>query len=766
MAKVSPIQNDFSFGEVGPLFKGRVDSPRYKSGVDTCKNYIPLVQGPLTRRPGTVFVAAAKNSGGAVTKRLVPFQYSTEQAYVLEFGDLYFRVYRNRAQVTGPYEVVTTIPDTYVEAMQFVQSADVLYLVHPSMAPKKVSRTAATPTFTISDITFLNGPWLSENTTSTTLTPSGTTGAITVTASSTTGINGNTGFQTTDIGRFIRMSIGSSYGWGIITAPYISTTQVNVTVQSAYTSATATSRWQLGLFYSGNYPSSVVFHEDRLVFAGVPSNPQQIVASNVGKYETFDPSDVPGTITSSNSWSFTLNASDVDAVRWISSQGKGLVAGTVSSEWVLSPSSTGEAITPTSVNAKRVSNFGSANTRAVSVGKALMFVQSAKLKLIEFDYFFSQDSFSAQDLNLIASHITESGIVAVAFQREPYPIVWCVRDDGVLIGLTYYKNPDELKAGWHKHVLGGIGVTEPGGTYREYPGAQVRTIAVIPKSDGSSEELWLGVERTINGSRKYYIEYMNDFFMNSTDAEDAFFVDSGLTLDNPINIVGITAANPPVVTTASAHGFTTGDTVRIQYVTTMTEYNDQNFVVTVLSGTTFSLDGQDASALSAGFLGEAREVFSSVSGLSHLEGQTVSILGDGAVLVPQVVTAGAVSLSTPSARVQAGLAYNSDVKTLRAEAGATDGTAAGKTRRTHRLGMQLERTLGLNIGSDFDNLDPVIFRTTGDDMSQAVPLFSGIKSQSLQSNYDFDNQVCLRQDQPTPGTIVALMPQMVTQDRG
>src|SRR5690606_27123074 len=125
-----------------------------------------------------------------------------------------------------------------------------------------------------------------------------------------------------------------------------------------------------------------------------------------------------------------------------------------------------------------------------------------------------------------------------------------------------------------------------------------------------------------------------------------------------------------------------------------------------------------------------------------------------------------ITLDRPASKVHVGYAYNSDAQMLRIEAGAADGAALGKTRRVHRVGLLLHRTLGLKIGMSFDKLTELTFRRTTDAMGSPPSLFSGVLSETIEADYDFENEFCWRQDRPLPGTILAAMPQMVTQDRG
>src|SRR6185436_2310569 len=232
MPRATWLQTNFNGGEWSPLMYGRVGIEQYKSALATCLNYVPTLQGGLTRRPGTRFVAEVKNSANAV--RLVRFEFSITQAYILEFGPNYIRFYTNGGQLLSAgvqYEVATTYAADELSQLSFAQSADVLYIAHPAHPPAKLQRIAAT-NWTLTDINFLDGPYLSVNTTATTLTPSGSSGSVTVTASAAT-------FAATDVGRMLRIKAGGTWLWGKITAfadsthvTWLVTTQPSTTAQA------------------------------------------------------------------------------------------------------------------------------------------------------------------------------------------------------------------------------------------------------------------------------------------------------------------------------------------------------------------------------------------------------------------------------------------------------------------------------------------------------------------------------------------------------
>lgn len=731
MPRVAPLQNNFSSGEFSPLVQGRVDSELYHTGLDTCLNYIPLPQGGLVRRPGTRDVAEVKTS--AKSTRLVEFEFSTTQAYVLEFGDQYIRFYKDHAQIESggsPYEISSPYLKADLFELKFTQSNDVLFITHPDYAPRTLSRTSDT-SWALAEIAFSDGPYLELNTSDTQLTgvadqkiadnawlsvtygnglfvavagsgtgnrvmtsPDGITwslytppgyyfGPMTVVASDTAGINGGSGFVSTDVGRKLRM-FGpniSRWGWAVIDT-VTSTTEVEVTAYGL--PLTGTLFWRLGLWSdTTGYPAAVTFHEDRLTFGGSPSAPQRVDGSQSGDYYDFAPTDTDGTVTDSNAISFTLNARRVNNIHWLLSDEKGLLIGTAGAEWVLRPSVLGEALSPTNVSAKQVTEFGSANIQAITSGKSPLFIQRAGRKLRELRFTYGSDGFEAIDRTLLAEHITQGGVVEMTRQPEPYSVIWMVRGDGTLVGMTHSGEGEGIQVAAHRHVLGGVGDASGNPPV-------VESVASIPDPTGTYDEVWMVVKRYINGATVRRIEYTTAHFDEETALEDAELLDSSVLYDG--------------------------------------------------AATT------------------------TITGLSHLEGETVTVFADGALQAPKTVSGGQITIDSAS-RVLVGYSYNSDGKLLRLEAGSANGTALGKQRRMHYVGLLLYRTLGLKIGMSFDDLDTVVFRTTTTESDTPPPLYSGVWHETVEADYDYDNQFCWRQDGPFPGTILAVVPQMETQDR-
>lgn len=688
MPRATWTQTDFTGGEWSPMTYGRVDAPKYKTGLATCLNYVPTAQGGLTRRPGTKFIGQVKNSANAV--RLIPFEYNVTQAYILEFGPSYIRFYTNDAQLESspgvPYEVATTYTAGQLNDIAYAQSADVLYIVHPAHPPRKLVRNGAL-SWSLSAISFLDGPYANTNTTTTTMDWSGMSGSVTVTISSTTGVNNGSGFVSTDVGRMIRYKPNTTWGWATITG-FTDATHVTATVVVSPAGAhAATTNWRLGVWSeTTGYPRAVCFNQDRLVFAGATSYPNRIDGSITSDYENFAPTDTAGVVVDSNAYGFALNDTKQNVINWMVSDEFGLLAGTANAEWVIAASTTQVALTATNVNAKQTTTYGSTNVTPVRVGKSTLYVQRTKRKLREMNYQFTLGTFQAPDISVVSEHLTTSGIKQMGVQKAPQPIVWIVRNDGVLVGVLYDKDNDII--GWHDHQLGGY--SDSGQTLPPV----VESVATIPSPDTTRDQVWVSVQRYINGAVYRSVEVMTKFWENGDTLNNAFFVDCGATYSG--------------------------------------------------AATT------------------------TISGLTWLKGQTVSVLANGAVHPDCVVdSSGVITLQRSTTVAQVGLGYNSDGKTLRIEAGGADGSAQGKLKRIHRIIMRFYQSVGLRVqATGAASSYPEPFRTSADLMDNPIALYTGDKRWAWDGSYELEGQVFWRQSDPLPSNILMVSAQLETQDGG
>jgi len=663
MPRTTLALTSFVSGEFGNKLTGRTDFDKYQSAAKTMENFLVHPQGAATRRVGTQYIASVKTASAKT--RLIPFEFSTTQTYILEFGNNYIRFFKDKGQILSggsPYEISTPYLTAELFDIKFAQSADVMYIVHPNHETMKLSRTGHT-SWSLDEIEFTDGPYLAPNTTSTTMTPGATTGTgISLTASANT-------FVSTDVGRLINFS----NGYAKITA-FSSATSVTIDIKDDFDNTTATADWKLGAFSdTTGHPSCVSFYEQRLVFAGTTSEPQTIFFSKAGDYENM----TAGT-NADDAMVYTIAANQVNVIRYLKAQ-RTLVIGTTAAEYTVSADGTDASITPTNITIKRQSSYGSANVDAVAAGNAILFLQKAKRKIRELAYNFDSDSYVAPDLTILNDIVTESGIVQMEWQQEPDNILWCVREDGQLAALTYQRS--EAVVSWHRHILGG---SFDGGN------AVVESIASI-SGDLNEDELWVIVKRTVNGATVRYIECFSDFDFDETEATDFKFLDSHLSYSG--------------------------------------------------SATT------------------------SLSGLDHLEGQTVSILADGSVHANKVVSSGSVSLDREVTKACVGLAYDSVLQTMRIEGGAAEGTSQGKTKRISKVVLRLFETVGVKVGPSLSNLEVVPFRTTSSNLSAPVDtLIEGDKEIEFDDDYNSDGYIFIKQDQPLPASILAIYPTLVTND--
>ena len=924
MPRTTAALNSFVSGEFSAKLDGRTDFEKYASGCKTLENMLVHPQGAAARRVGTQFISEVKTSSAKT--RLIPFEFSTTQTYVLEFGNTYIRMFKDKGQITegdvtvtaitkaNPgvvtatshgyadgdivilssvvgmtevngktfkvsnkdtntfelenvdgvdvdtsgfttyssggdankiYEIVSPYLTAELFELKFAQSADVMYITHPNHEVMKLSRTGHTA-WTLTEVAFTDGPYLSTNTTATTLTPAsvGVATGVNITASAITGINGGVGWLATDVGRILKFNSGKA----IITAR-TNTTVVVATITTAFTNTNATAAFNLGAFSdTTGHPSCVSFFEQRLVFAGTTDEPQTLYFSKSGDYENM----TTGT-NADDAMVYTIASNQVNKIRYLKAV-RTLLIGTTGGEFSVSADGTDAAVTPTNVTIKRQSSFGAANVDAQPAGNAVLFLQRAKRKIRELAYNYDSDGYVAPDLTILNETVTNSGITEMAYQQAPDSILWCVRDDGVLAGLTYQRT-DNVVA-WHRHIIGGKSDTGKNIIQQKINFTANGTIV-----NGAANSITLASHGLVTNDPIYYYAAANPitgissgslYYVITTDANTI-----KLSLTAALSAAGtaISLTAPSTASTqsiyqgvnissnviySSAHGLKTGDIIFYDnvgttigglsentsyYVSRVDDnqfklYSDSN-LVNVVSLTSAHTSEQvdnilqnakvESVATISGDLNEdelwiisqrwvngavrrfvecfsdfdfdetAPEDFkfldshlsysgvavSSLSGLDHLEGETVSILADGATHATKVVSSGAISLDRAATKVVVGLPYSSVLQTMRIEGGAGqyEGTAQGKIKRISKVVLRLFETVGAKVGPSLDNLETVPFRTTSGAMDLPVSTFlAGDKEVEFADDYNTDGFIFVKQEQPLPLTILALYPTIVTND--
>jgi len=923
MAHVTSQQNSLTSGEWSPKAFGRFDLDQYKSAVKKLENFLVRQLGGGLFRPGTRYVAGTKSDGVA---RIFPFQHEADEDYVVEAGDLYFKIYENNAdnvnitQNTSPYPLAqsdtyvkattksttsywpyfatdpslsvtgnsalagwlssngtttnqrfhidlgsakivtriyyenyhasgegenigvqnftfwgsntasdfadltyandgtwvelttdisafvehpaedaaspqyvevtnstayryyafkfadnwghgsymgvrrlelkatvlsTEIETTYAEAdlfdLHYAQNNDVMYIVHPDYAPRKLSRTGAT-SFAIEDVSFKRGPLRDTNITATTITPSADAGAgITLTAS------GNI-FDEDHVGSLWRIKDGM-----VEITDYTNATTVTATVQAEpdgsagdlNTGPAATTDWAEGAFsaYRG-YPATVAFHDQRLYYGRTASEPQKFWGSYVGAYDSFDTT----ATTDDYSFAYEVATEQRNAIRWMVSGIGVLSIGTTGGTFSASASETAEPITPTNIMVTRDTNYGCAILPPKRISSLLYYVQRDFQKMRELSYSFELDSQISNDMTLFSEHILRDGtsVVDLAHQQSPNDRIWCVRGDGTIAALT--RNPEQEVMGWSRIIAG----------YDAMGDGEFESICVIPKSE-SDDQIWVVVKRNINGSTRRFIEYFTT--ENFNDDWDAICCDSSVTRDDPQVITAMTNASPGVFTIAD-HTFSTDDQVKIDGIIladvsgeTSTEINGI-YTVVKIDADTFSLKTLAGAAVNTttgnGYGvyvsgGEARLMTDAVTGLSHLVGETVVAQVDGSIPSTETYTVqagGLLTLSAKAAVVHCGLPYKGTIQLMKLSDGSPRGTGQMQIRRIHKIALRLDRTQGLSIGRAEGDVDDVIYDVDGE---ASTDLYTGDIRKTFKTTWNRNDELIIQQDKPLPADILCII---------
>ena len=518
-------------------------------------------------------------------------------------------------------------------------------------------------------------------------------------------------------------------------------TTAAATVVKTLGADTATADWCEGAWsdYRG-YPATATFYQDRLVFAATKYQPQDTWSTKTGNYVNFGRS-TP--LVDSDGISISLPSRKVNAIRHLIPLSK-ILAFTSSSEWSIGPGSN-SAFTPTTAAQQFQGSRGCSEVIPLIIGNRVVFIQPKGSIVRDLAYTFASDSFEGDPLSLLSNHLFENHqVIDMAFQAEPDSIVWCVRDDGVLLSMTYMREQEVVA--WARHDTDG----------------EFESVWTIPGE--TYDEVWFVVKR---GADRF-IERMVQR-MVSTAPKDQFFVDCGISYDSPVTITGISTAAQAVVTAAS-HGFSNGDLVDIEDVVGLEDTEEESLVnnirfkVSDATTHTFKLkDPDDDTYISSSAYtayasgGEVRKAITTISGLDHLEGRTVVVLADGAVVNDLVVTSGEITLPVAAGIAHIGLAYVSDLQTLNIELNLATGTTQGRLLKVPSVQFMFLNSSGGLIGPDEDNLDELVQRTD-EPMGSPENLFTGPYKQTISGNYAEGGRVFFRQADPLPVTILSIIP--------
>jgi hypothetical protein len=614
----------------------------------------------------------------------------------------------------------------------------------------------------------------------TAVTSTGSFSVVTLAASSLASINNGAGFQSTDVGRLIRLRseplayvaattynagdsvlfnlvyytalVGTNTGnqpdisptkwaissaaarwtWGAI-ATVVGPSNITVALSGLdllYPTTTIYT-WRLGVCSSTNnsWPTCGVYYEGRVWFAGaVPNRVDGSMVNGIAPNQLdMTPTAVDGTVANNNAISYIFNSDDVNPIFWMLGTHSGIVCGTEAGEWLISAPTTGP-ITPTNIQAHRGTTYGAANVEAEHTQLTLSFVQRFNQTLLEYFPDVFSGRFTAPSLSEHAKHLTISGLQEIRYQQELLPIIWGRCGNGSLIGASYerdnlFSSQPAKFVGWHRHDLGS--------------GRVIESIAIGPSTDGTVDTLAMVTNDATTGIR--HVELMQSIFNVNAPITSGWFQDDAIVPSGGV----ITAAG--VNSTIAFNGLWHLNGKKVTVSCGGVDLGD----FTVASGSvTVPIDSDIAGLFTTSYLQSISSTTAYGAAATLIDGPA------GRITVPAVV----------------GFTYTSQGQIVRPDAADQTrsqlGPGLGKQRRLHSFGALLAGTQGIFFGTDFSHLHLAQFKSPGGTKPLTLlQLFNGVYSSTVDDSWGTDSMLCWQVVRPYPAALVAVDGFLSTTDR-
>lgn len=817
------IQPSFAGGEIGPSLYGRIDMSKYQVALRKCSNFIVRQYGGVENRPGTRFVCAAKYPNRKCrllpfqfsTVQTYALEFGHNYMRVIKDG--------GQVLVSGTstiYELATPYADSDLFRLKFTQSADVLTIVHPNYPPKELRRYAHDD-WALVDVVTKNGPFEDVNIDeSVTVYASATTGTVTLTANSAIFGNEQVGnlfyleqpavdsvpvwetSKTTTVND-IRRADSNYYrantsgktgtlrpshtegmawdgwggtgdddtgiqweylhsGFGIVRITAVSGDHKSATAavvsripENVVGSGKSSHKWAQYAWNSvKGYPGTVVYYQQRLYFAASSAFPQTIWASRTGDYKDFGKNNP---IQDDDRIIYTYAGRQVNEIRHLLDVGS-LVALTSGGEYQITGDQN-KTLTPSAFSFSSQGSNGSSNLPPIAVANIALFVQEKGSVVRDLAYSFDVDGYQGNDLTILANHLFQRhSIVDWSFSIVPYSAVFAIRDDGMLLVMTYLR--DQQVFAWAPQPTDG------------------KFESTCCVSEGSEDAVYLVAKRTVNGQQVRYIERLSSRMFSNDD--DAFFVDCGLSYDGrntnssrSVTIIGGSDdwdyRNNYTLSISGTGYFTATDVgaqIQIPYTEIDADTNESVSkelrcnIVSVTSATQVVISANrnipaSLQNVPASTWYMARQTF---SGLSHLEGKTVNILSDSSVEPQKVVTGGAVTLESPGSVVHIGLPITAEFETLDINISGQE-TLLDKKQLIPSVTLVVNSSRGVfaaTPGGKFYEYPQREFEFYDDPVDDAT----GKIEVKLDSDWDKNGRVKIRQTDPLPLAVLAVIPRL------
>lgn len=676
----------------------------------------------------------------------------------------------------GVFKQIVEIETPYTEAndlfaLDMTQNADVAYITHPFYEPRKLTRTSNTA-WTLVRYTRTADPFLDKKV---------ITGITQASPAVVTSVaHGLSNGNTVIIEEVVGMTEINSQPYKIknVAANTFELTDLNdVDIDStgftAYGSVGFASNQNL-------LPSAVTFYESRLWFGGPDVAPDRFFGSrspegaadaNPGdpRFDDFTVGTDPD-----HSVVFTIADAEVNNIRWLRGTDRLLFAGTFGTEVKITGNTIDSSIAPDSITVRAENRLGVADIRPINKENLVIYVQRGKRTLRSFEFDALVDSFVSVDRNLVSEEITGGVFKQLAWQSGRPNILWSVLENGELLGLTFKSREDV--SGWHRH-------NTKSGTDKFI------SVSNLSRPTGF-DQVWVVVERTINSLTRHYVEFFTDvavmpnrldFFTEVADKadDDATFqralaeaqkeyvhLDASLTFDGSAAGLALGATMTPGAVTGDSVTFTSS--VAIFKSTDVDREIRKKALVGVGFGrakiTAFVSTTQvtcqiiqDFDAVTAMAAGNWYLTTDSLSGLDHLEGETVQIVTDGSVHTNKTVASGAVTLEFQASKVHIGLEFIGFLQPMSIEGTGTTGPGQTKNKNVYRVGARFSNTLFAEFGTDIYEPEVFVFSDMPLSVGDPTPIFTGVKTLPYTDDWEEDKIVYIRQTKPVPCIVQLLM---------
>lgn len=755
-----PGQVGFGSGELSPEYRNRTDLAMYAHGLALARNFIITPDGMATNRPGFQILREAKYPD----KRCVlkPFIFGGGQNYALEFGHLYIRFHQVGGTVMSggvPYEVVTPYTEDDLPYLKLTQSGDVVVITLLQTHRKELRRVAHA-NWTLTDFTTAVSLAAPTNLHATSLEDADLTHPGKVWDVYVTAYKGGDTPEESVPSTLLNITVAKAlypdkpavYAWDPATgadgynvfrgqggrAGYIGGTTGSTTFRDD---------GQIPVYsdpppvhvdpFAGDVnkePQVSTFHALRLWFGNSYYAPATLWASQVAAFHNFDSASPP---RDQDSIVATIGSRVFDEIRGMLSLSPGLYLFGSSAEWLVLGDQN-KAPTPYTVNPQPISYWGSSWLDPVVAGDMPLFVSDLEHHVREL-----LPPGEGRDLTSLASHLfLEHQIVSWSYARSPFRVVYAVRDDGILLALSYIRQQQQVAWSWQ----------DTDGLFE--------SVCSIPEV--LEDSLWVSTQRTVNGVVKRYIERAATRQIDS--ARWGVFLDGSVFFDGENGNEALTMTlTGGTALAASASSFASDDVGDEIVLLPAKEGGDVRLRIDAYinaTHVTVSVVGVLPEEMQSSYVtadwGWGRSDFAD---LDHLEGANVYALVDGEVLGPYLVESGAISVGRPGVHVAIGRSYYSDWESL------DDGYAILKEKLVSRVGIKVVRTAtaGLEAGEDFDHLVP--YEPPPELDAGVDGLINDLIDVNIESTWNKHGKAVLRQSLPLPVTIAAVVREVTDGDQ-